>query len=145
MSNIEEHLRRAIEEGKLDDLPGKGKPLSLDDDAWVEADWRLAYHLLTSAGYTLPWIETLKEIDAEVAGARQGLRRAWEYRTACLSAGIAAAQAESEYRRAEQAFRQQVDQLNQRIRDSNLQVPSAKFQRRLLNPETEIHLAQTDI
>jgi len=32
----------------------------------VDSDWRLAYHLLKTAGYTLPWIETLKEIDADV-------------------------------------------------------------------------------
>jgi hypothetical protein len=82
VSDIEEHIRRAIESGKFDDLPGKGKPLNLDDDQWVDSDWRLAHHTLKSAGYTLPWIEMLKEIDLEIEAARLALRRAWEWRSA---------------------------------------------------------------
>lgn len=145
MSDIEEHIRRAIESGKFDDLPGKGKPLNLEDDSWVEPDWRLAHHLLKSAGYTLPWIETLKEIDVAVVSARQELRRAWEFRTISLSQGISTAQADSEWRLVEQAFRERVATLNKRIFDLNLQVPSDKFQRLQLNPEQEIEKAKSVI
>ena len=145
MSDIEEHIRRAIESGKFDDLPGKGKPLNLDDDAWVDADWRLAHHLLKSAGYTLPWIEMLKEIDLEIEAARLALRRAWEYRKTALENGTPASEAESEWQRAVQGFRDQAVKLNKRIFDLNLQVPSAQFQRLQLNPELEIEKAQSVI
>lgn len=139
MSDIDENIRRTIESGQFVDLPGKGKPLNLDDDAWVDSGWRLAYHLLKSAGYTLPWIELLKGIDADIETARMELRRAWHYRTASLAEDAPAAGVDAEWQRAQQAFREQVEQLNQRICDHNLQAPSEKFQRRLLNSEAEIN------
>ena len=40
--NIEEQIRRAIQEGKFDDLPGKGKPLKLDENPFEESEWRMA-------------------------------------------------------------------------------------------------------
>ena len=147
MSDIEEHIRRAIESGKFNDLPGKGKPLNLDDDLWVDSDWRLAHHMLKSAGYTLPWIEMLKEIDLEIETARLALRRAWEYRKTSLASKDPASeadeecrrsQADAEWQRAVQAFKDQAAKLNKRIFDFNLQVPSEKFQRLQLNPEQEI-------
>ncbi len=61
MSNIEDHIRRAIEEGKFDDLPGKGKPLKLEDDPFVDPEWRLAHHMLRCSGFSLPWIERRQE------------------------------------------------------------------------------------
>jgi len=152
VSDIEEHIRRAIESGKFDDLPGNGKPINLDDDLWVDSDWRLAHHLLKSAGYTLPRIEMLKEIDLEIEAARLTLRRAWQWRTSPLAADppsseaeFRRSQADNEWQRAVQAFREQVVKLNKRIFDINLQVPSEKFQRLQLNPEQEIQKAKSVI
>ena len=145
MSDIEEHIRRAIESGKFDDLPGKGKPLNLDDDAWVDSDWRLANHILKSAGYTLPWIETIKELDLEIEAARLALRRAWQWRIAALGSGTPVLEADAEWQRAVQSFKDQAVKLNKRIFDLNLLVPSAQFQRLQLNPESEINKAQSVI
>jgi len=39
-SPIDEIIRRAIEEGQFDDLPGKGKPLRLDEDPNSDPAWR---------------------------------------------------------------------------------------------------------
>ena len=77
MSNVEEHIRRAMQEGKFDDLPGKGKPLHWEENPNQDPEMRLAYHLLRSSGYTLPWIETLREIDRDIEAARGDLRRGW--------------------------------------------------------------------
>ena len=55
--SIEEIIRQAMQEGKFDDLPGKGKPLNLDQNPHQDPDWRVAHHLLKSAGFSLPWIE----------------------------------------------------------------------------------------
>ncbi|MEA3440806.1 MAG: DUF1992 domain-containing protein [Chloroflexota bacterium] len=57
MTGIEEHIRRAMEEGKFDDLPGKGKPLRLDHNPHEDPQWRTAYRMLRNSGFTLPWIE----------------------------------------------------------------------------------------
>lgn len=46
----EAKIRDAIEEGVFDDLPGKGKPLSIEDDSRVPAELRGAYSVLRNAG-----------------------------------------------------------------------------------------------
>lgn len=146
MANIEEHLRKAIEQGKFDDLPGKGQPLKLEENPLADEDWRLAYHMLKSAGYTLPWIEQLHEIDLEIASARHTLRRAWEWREAALTDSHSYPPAvEAEWQRLVNSFAQQVEKINQRINDLNLQVPSDKFQRLKLNPDKEIEKATSGI
>jgi DnaJ homolog subfamily C member 28 len=138
MTDIEEHIRKAIEQGKFDDLPGKGQPAHLDDHPLADSDWRLAYHLLQGAGYSLPWIEQLKEIDAEIEAARISLRRAWEWRLAALSNADPPVAVEAEWQRAVQAFKDRAAQINQRIAAVNLQVPSIKFQRLKLNLVKEV-------
>ena len=58
----EKKIQEAIERGELDDLPGAGRPLELDDDALVPEDLRLAYRILKNAGYVPPEVEALNEI-----------------------------------------------------------------------------------
>lgn len=53
----EKTIASAINEGKLDDLAGKGKPLILDDDSDVPESLRLGYRVLKNAGYLPPEIE----------------------------------------------------------------------------------------
>ena len=48
---VEAQISQAIERGDLDDLPGKGKPLRLEDDALVPEELRMAYRVLKNAGY----------------------------------------------------------------------------------------------
>lgn len=47
----EAKIRQAIERGDLDDLPGAGKPLVLEDDSLVPEELRMAYRVLKNAGY----------------------------------------------------------------------------------------------
>ncbi|MBU1155020.1 MAG: DUF1992 domain-containing protein [Proteobacteria bacterium] len=58
----EERIKQAAERGDFDDLPGKGKPLKLEDDSNVPEDLRLAYKILKNAGYTPPELEAQKEL-----------------------------------------------------------------------------------
>jgi len=78
--SIDEIIRQAMKEGKFDDLPGKGKPLNLDQNPHQDPEWRVAHHLLKSGGFSLPWIERLGEIDEELGGARSSLAisRDWQ-------------------------------------------------------------------
>lgn len=62
----EQHIREAIEKGELDNLPGSGKPLKLEDDALVPEELRAGYRLLKNAGYLPPGLQLCREIaDAE--------------------------------------------------------------------------------
>ena len=58
----ERKIAEAVSRGELDDLPGQGRPLELDDDALVPEDLRLAYRILKSAGFVPPEVQTLNEI-----------------------------------------------------------------------------------
>jgi len=59
----ERRIARAAEEGAFDDLPGRGKPLSLDDDSQVPGELRMAYKVLKNAGYVPPEIADRKELE----------------------------------------------------------------------------------
>jgi hypothetical protein len=58
----EQRIVEAISRGELDDLPGAGRPLVLDDDALVPEDLRLSYRILKNAGFVPPEVEALNEI-----------------------------------------------------------------------------------
>jgi hypothetical protein len=47
----ERKIEEALARGELDDLPGAGEPLDLDDDALVPEDLRMAYRILKNAGF----------------------------------------------------------------------------------------------
>lgn len=58
----EERIRDAIQRGEFDNLPGRGKPLNLEDDRHIPDDLRLAYKILKNAGCLPPELELKKEI-----------------------------------------------------------------------------------
>lgn len=58
----EERISRAVKNGELDNLAGKGKPLDLQDDSRVPEELRLAYKVLHNAGFTPPELQVRQEI-----------------------------------------------------------------------------------
>jgi hypothetical protein len=58
----EQRITEAVDRGELDNLPGQGKPLELDDDAHLPPETRMAYRILKNAGYVAPEIEQRREI-----------------------------------------------------------------------------------
>jgi hypothetical protein len=58
----EQRILEAQRNGDFDNLPGKGKPLQLEDLSWVPEDLRIAYHLLKNAHVLPPEAELLKDI-----------------------------------------------------------------------------------
>jgi DnaJ homolog subfamily C member 28 len=138
MSNIEDHIDKAIQEGKFDNLPGQGKPLNLDDNPFGDPDWRMAHHVLQSGGFTLPWIESRQEIETALENAQRELRRSWEWRNGMAADGHPPAQVDREWSRALERFREQVTEMNKKIFNYNLEVPSSQFQRLPVNFEREV-------
>jgi len=47
----EDKIKAAIKQGELDNLPGKGKPLQLDDLSSIPEELRMGYRLLKNAGF----------------------------------------------------------------------------------------------
>lgn len=58
----ERRICQAMEEGEFMDLPGSGKPLTLEDETWIPEDMRLSYRILKNAGCIPPELEKAKEI-----------------------------------------------------------------------------------
>jgi hypothetical protein len=58
----ERRIQEAIKDGALDDLPGAGKPLVLEDDSHLPEDLRMAYKILKNAGCLPPEVSLRKEI-----------------------------------------------------------------------------------
>jgi hypothetical protein len=59
---VEERIVEAQRSGAFDNLPGKGRPLKLEDQSWVPDDLRMAYHILKNAHILPPEAELRKEI-----------------------------------------------------------------------------------
>ncbi len=136
--SIEEIIRRAMQEGKFDDLPGKGKPLQLDQNPHEDPEWRAAFHVLKSGGFSLPWIESLNEIESNRKRARNKLSQAWMWRQGSNGDQIDSQLMESEWRRSVDKFQERIAAINVQIRTYNLAVPNVRFQLPLLNADQEI-------
>jgi DnaJ family protein C protein 28 len=141
--NAEEQIRRAIEEGKFDDLPGKGKPLNLEQNPFEDPEWRLANHVLKSSGYSLPWIEKRGEIEALIDSARAALKRSQEWRQQASKAGLPASSVTAEWNKAVEKFREQAAEINRLILSYNLEVPAAQLQLQQLSIERELELTSS--
>jgi DnaJ family protein C protein 28 len=135
--NIDEQIRQAMQQGDFDNLPGKGKPLDISENPHEDPGWRTAYRMLKENGYTLPWIETRRIIELDYERITQALHRSWNWRKkAGRRPGIM--RAEREWQQALQSFRDEVEELNKRIRNYNLEVPSDQFQKRQINADLTI-------
>ena len=58
----ERKIEEALARGDLDNLPGAGKPLQLDDDPLVPEDVRMAHRILKNSGFVPPEVEHIREI-----------------------------------------------------------------------------------
>lgn len=143
---VDQLIRDAQAEGKFDNLPGHGRPLKLDE-ADENADAWAANHLLKNSGHRPAWLEEDLALQAALTRARTSLQRTWAWRQAALRDAQASgdpdaqrqgAWAESEWVLAQTRFRESVGQFNARQRALNLKVPLERFQRPLVEAETEI-------
>ena len=59
---VEKRIKEAEEEGAFDNLPGKYKPIRLEDYSNIPDDLRIAYKILKNAGLLPPELQLKKEI-----------------------------------------------------------------------------------
>lgn len=113
-------------------VSGKGKPLNLDRNPYVDAGDELAHGVLKNAGFTLPWIDDARQIEADLAAARDKLRRS---HAAFRNGGPGAERA---WQIALDEFREQIARINRTIRDYNLKAPSPQVHKFLIRIEEEL-------
>ncbi len=70
----EERIREAIDRGELDDLPGAGRPLALDDNQMVAPELRAAHRVMRNAGFVPEEVRLrreLRELETQVDAATE--------------------------------------------------------------------------
>ncbi len=77
---VEQRIQEAMERGEFDNLPGKGKPLKLDKNPYLEPGQELGFGLLKKNGFAPEWIERDKESRRELDAARSHLQQTWQQR-----------------------------------------------------------------
>ena len=136
--SIDEIIRKAMEEGAFDNLPGKHRPLDLADNPHVDPEWQMAYHLLRENGFAPHFIEMRQSIEQELAHGREMLARSWAWRERSLAGGEDAAWVEARWNNAQKAFQELVTTLNKRIQTYNLEIPVPNFHRRKIDLAEEL-------
>lgn len=58
----EKRIRQAMKNGEFEDLPGKGKPLELEDLSMVPEELRISYKILKNAGMIPEEMQLQKEM-----------------------------------------------------------------------------------
>jgi hypothetical protein len=61
-SLAERKIEEAVSRGDLDNLPGAGRPLDLDEDPLIPEELRLAYRILKNAGFVPAEVAQINEI-----------------------------------------------------------------------------------
>lgn len=121
-------------------VAGKGKPLNLARNPYLNESDELTHGLLKNAGFTLPWIEDGKKIDADIAAARSKLARAHASYLEARDAEICAGHQwiEGAWLAAVRDFRQQAAAINRAIRDFNLKAPTVHLHKFALRIDEEL-------
>ena len=135
---IDEIIHKAMQEGAFDNLPGKGKPLNVEENPYLDSEWQLAYHLLKQNGFAPDFIERRQQIELELADARTSLARAWAWRQQQLAGGKEADWVENELRRAQKEFANWVNKINVWIREYNSTIPMQSMFKAPVNIDTEV-------
>lgn len=58
----EKRIEEARDKGELENLPGEGKPLTLEDESHIPPELRVGYRLLKNAGFIPAEVTLRKEI-----------------------------------------------------------------------------------
>ena len=135
---VEQRLQNAFAKGEFANLPGKGKPLELDEDPLAEPAQWMARHILRNSGMSVPWVEERQRIEEALALATKRLERSWSAYAGGRGGKLPSPAAESRWQEALTAFREQISALNRRIRTYNLAVPHVRFQRCLFEVRREV-------
>jgi hypothetical protein len=129
MTLIDEIILDAMRKGKFADLPGQGRPLQLDDEAYVPSHLRMAHKLLRDNDLAPDWIMQGRELEAARAALLTSLgRAAGQYRQT---------KAAAPWHKALASARVDAERYNRQVTSYNLKLPRGVAHQAHLNVERE--------
>jgi hypothetical protein len=141
-SYIDRQIRKAMEDGDFDNLPGQGRPLDLHEDENTPDDMRMAFKILRENDLAPDWIMQGKDIDRKIEDILRRLRQAASAYRAALAApdatGSTRAAAARSWQTVQAKLTASAAKVNQEISVYNLKVPSGVTHKKVLNLQREI-------
>ena len=141
----ERKITEAMEEGKFDDLPGKGKPIIFEDDPMTPPHLRMANKVLRNAGVLPDWMQVQKDLyreRQEIGGHRARLGRENAKKQATLANlppyHAAVKQFEAWYAKSRADYLRRVKDVNTLILKLSMMAPSTVQPPRPYKVETEM-------
>jgi DnaJ family protein C protein 28 len=137
---MDEVIEEAMRSGAFDNLPGRGKPLKLDNNLRTPG-MDLAYQLLKDNDYTLPWISERKEVNVAIEALRDEIRQVWlrysaEYRVTHSDTVRMALSVD--WLKRQEAWQEHIRKINRRVADVNLKQPGDAFEILKLTLDNEL-------
>jgi hypothetical protein len=136
--DVDEIIRRAMDEGRFDHLEGAGKPLNLAAKGRTD----VAFGILKDAGFCPPWMALAREIDADLAEldrTKQSLIARYDAAVRAVASSPATAAQPALLRAVNEAraaaicaIASALARINANIASFNLQVPLSRSQRALV-------------
>ena len=146
---IDRQIRKAMEDGDFDNLPGEGKPLDLQEDENTPDEMRMAYKILRENDLAPDWIMQGRDIDNKTLDILKRLRQAADAYRAAINApsatGATRAAAARSWQTVQAKLTASTAKLNQEISVYNLKIPSGVTHKRVLNLQREISLAMGEV
>jgi DnaJ homolog subfamily C member 28 len=137
-SGIEQSIRKLMEEGGFEQLPGAGKPFRWEDDALTPPEQRMANKIMKDNDLAPDWIVQGKTLSRKSDHWRDLLQQAYARYQAAPPDQVAREQAVVIWYAAQDALREEAEKLNKHILSYNLKLPSGINHLPLLNLPHEL-------
>ncbi|MGI8586843.1 MAG: DnaJ family domain-containing protein [Chloroflexia bacterium] len=136
----ERRIRDAIESGEFRVKTGPDQVLDLEENPYIEEDWRMVFHVLRNGHFRPDWMEVADEIDQDLAAWRQAaddhfrfLRERLEAAT-CTFRGTMRLREEVaalklRHQRATAHHAEMIEEINRKIHRYNATVPAPGLMR----------------
>ncbi len=123
-------IRKAMEAGEFDNLPGEGQPIDLSIDPYAPADMQLAFKIMKQNGIAPDWIVQGKTLQAKLESWQSRLKAAHKaYKT---SKNVAV------WFDTREKLGEDAAKLNKEIVAFNLKLPTGFTHQPLINMERAI-------
>ena len=123
-------IRKAMEAGEFNNLPGEGQPLDLNIDPYTPADMQLAHKIMKQNGITPDWIAQSKILAAKLDS--------WHSRLSAAHKSYSKTNNLSAWQTARAKLDEDAVKLNKELMAFNLKLPPGVAHRPLLNLQVAI-------